>query len=108
MERTDRLSVNFPQTSYGESQDLQQENGKSHISTRHHDLADEGDMLKIIHFIWRVELVPQKQGRGRMDLSKGLFGKGYLVSECQLHEIDVELFLEIEALLYRCKENLSS
>lgn len=43
-----------------------------------------------------------------MGLSKGLFGKGYLVSECQLHEIDVELFLEIETLLYRCKENLSS
>jgi len=63
LERTIRLGVNFPQASYGESQDLQQaENGKDDISARHHDLLDKGDMLKIFHFIWRVELVPKKTG----------------------------------------------
>lgn len=30
------------------------------------------------------------------------------MSECQLHEIDVELFSEADALLYMCKGNLSS
>lgn len=30
------------------------------------------------------------------------------MSECQLHEIDVELFFEVETLLYRRKRNLSS
>lgn len=37
--------------------------------------------------------------------------KGSLVtaaSECQLHEIDVELFSEADALLYMCKGNLGS
>lgn len=37
--RTVRLGVNYPQTSYGESQDLQQaESGEGDISARHHDL----------------------------------------------------------------------
>lgn len=45
LERTNRLGVNFPQTSYGESQDLQQaENGNGDLSVRHHDLLVEGDM----------------------------------------------------------------
>lgn len=61
MERTIRLGDNLPQTSYGESQDLQQaENGKDDISVRHRNLLAEGDMLKIFRFIWRVELVPNE------------------------------------------------
>lgn len=63
MERTIRLGVNLPQTSHGENQDLQQaENGKDDISVRHHNLLAEGGMLKIFHFIWRVELVPKETG----------------------------------------------
>lgn len=42
-ERTIRLGVNYSQTSYGESQDLQQaESGEGDIFARHHDLLGGG------------------------------------------------------------------
>ena len=41
-------------------------------------------------------------------MSKGFFGKGCLVSECPLHETDVEMFFEAESLLYRREGCLSS
>lgn len=54
--------------------------------------------------IWRVELVPRRQGRRRLDVSKGGFGRDCLVSECQLHEIDVELFLRLEQCCIAARE----